>query len=370
MIPSERSHLFASAVTHPGMTGKNNEDRYAVSAFRLEDTANTPSVFAMIADGVGGHQAGEIAAEIAVNTISHMVAISDGAKPQETLDDAIAKAGREVLAQSSKNHEQQGMGSTCVCAWVIGERLYTATVGDSRIYLLRGEKIQQISVDHTWIQEALEHGVIQPEQARNHPRSHIINRYLGSQSPAIADFRLRLSPDESKEQAIANQGLQLLPGDQLLLCSDGLSDLVEDQEILDALQNKTLSKALSALVELANQRGGHDNITILTLKVPTPNTAPITEIEQINSVQKTAFPWLIFAIISIAVVLVIILGATAFWFFGRGNGTPTPTLLPEIQIPATYTVAPDEIQPSGTPLPSETPFSETLTPWPTNPPDS
>ena len=256
MIPSERSHLFVAATTHPGMTGKVNEDRYSVSAFRLEDENNTSAVFAIVADGIGGHKAGEIAAEIAVNTISHIISESDGLDPKTTLEYAIIQAGEAIQKQSLKDASQQGMGSTCACAWVIDDQLYTASVGDSRIYLLRGNHIWQISIDHTWVQEALDHGIIKPEQARNHPRSHIIRRYLGSKNSVVPDMRLKLSPEENDEQAIANQGLKLVPGDQLLLCSDGLSDLVEDKEIQETLVGQDLSEATASLIDLANERGG------------------------------------------------------------------------------------------------------------------
>ena len=108
------------------------------------------------------------------------------------------------------------MGATCACAWLVGERLYTATVGDSRVYLLRGERIQRVSTDHTWIQEALERGVLRPEQISGHPNAHIIRRYLGSPVAPEVDLRLRVSGEESDEQALANQGTLLLPGDRVL----------------------------------------------------------------------------------------------------------------------------------------------------------
>ena len=370
MIPSERSHLFASAITHPGMTGKGNEDRYSITAYRLEDENHTPVVFAIIADGVGGHRAGEIAAEIAVNTISHAIATSNGSEPLETLEYAIIQAGEAIFTQSSKDENQRGMGSTCVCVWVIGNQLYTASVGDSRIYLLQGDTIRQITIDHTWVQEALEHGIIQPEQARNHPRSHIIRRYLGSKNAVVPDLRLKLSSEETDEQARANQGLQLSAGDQLLLCSDGLSDLVEDQEILDAFQNQELPEGLSTLVELANQRGGHDNITILALKVPAPNEIPQTNLPTKSQTKPRILPWMTCALIGIIVTLIVVLVAGAIWLFNRPTDTPPPTPLPETTIPATYTLTPADLETTETPIPSETPIQATLTPWPTDTPDS
>jgi len=371
VIPSERSHLFVAATTHPGISGKSNEDRYSISAFRLDDEGSTPAVFAIIADGVGGHKAGEIAAEIAVNDISHAVAESDGTEPNETLEYAIIKAGEDIQKQSLKNVSQQGMGSTCACVWIIDHQLFTASVGDSRIYLLRNGGIQQISIDHTWVQEALDHGIIKPEQARNHPRSHIIRRYLGSKNAVVPDLRLKLNPDENDEQSRANQGMQLYPGDQLLLCSDGLSDLVENDEILTALQNFEMSTALASLIDIANERGGHDNITIIALKVPKPDETPTVEIPSKTSSWWTVRPWLTCAIIGGVAMLVIILIALGIWLFTH-SGTPSdPVTLPKTGFPeVTSTVTPEEVLPTETPVPSATPIQPTLTPWPTNPPEN
>jgi protein phosphatase len=159
------------------------------------------------------------------------------------------------------------MGATCACAWVIKDRLYTASVGDSRIYLVRNQKIRQLTIDHTWVQEALDHGALTPDQARNHPNVHVIRRYLGSEQPVEPDFRLKLEAGESDSQAERNQGFRLRRGDRLLLCSDGLTDLVEDEEIRAALQTNQLDAAVQYLINLANHRGGHDNITVVALHV-------------------------------------------------------------------------------------------------------
>jgi protein phosphatase len=275
MIPAERAHLHTAGLSHPGMSGKNNEDRYAISAYRAGPDDPTPAVLAVIADGIGGHRAGEIAAELAVERISRAVAESDAREPGAALSTAIVQASQAVYELAGSNPDFAGMGATAVCAWVIGDRLYTASVGDSRLYLLRPPGIRQLTTDHTWIQEALDSGVLTPEQARDHPNMHIIRRYLGSPQPPAADLRLRLSPEESDAQALANQGLRLQEKDILLLCSDGLSDLVSQDEILAAFQDHRPEEALQALVALANQRGGHDNITLLALAQPqAPRPAP------------------------------------------------------------------------------------------------
>ncbi len=162
------------------MRGKNNEDRYAVSTFNLSEDNPIPSILAVLSDGIGGHRAGEIAAQMVVIHITDQVGNSDGSQPVDTLRSAIESASQLVFQESQKDLQQEGMGATCACAWIIDNRLYTANVGDSRIYLLRQESIKQISTDHTWVQEALDLGLIKPDQARGHPNSHIIRRFIGS----------------------------------------------------------------------------------------------------------------------------------------------------------------------------------------------
>jgi len=268
VIPVNEAHLYVAASTHPGMKGKNNEDRFAVSAHRLGQEERTPSLLAVICDGIGGHRAGEVAAEMAVETICRTVAGSDGRQPLATLTQAFSNANQIIREQATSDLAQRGMGATCVCAWVIGFQLYTASLGDSRLYFIRGDTIRQITTDHTWIQEAIDFGALTPEQAVGHPNAHVIRRYLGAQNPMTPDFRLRLQPEETDEQAQANQGMRLLPGDRLLLCSDGLTDLVTKEEMMNALRSRERKAALDYLIDLANSRGGHDNITVITLEMP------------------------------------------------------------------------------------------------------
>jgi serine/threonine protein phosphatase PrpC len=269
MIRSERSHLNLAARSHPGAKGKNNEDRYAISSYTFGPDDPTPVLFAIIADGIGGHRAGEVAAEMAVDYISQAVADSDGQQPQEVMERSIHTASDAIAAHASSNEEQQGMGATCACIWIVGDRLYTAAVGDSRIYLLRGDHIQQLTIDHTWVQEAIDKGVLDPALARDHPNVHVIRRHLGSMAPPEVDFRMRLRNDENDLQASANQGAVLRPGDILMICTDGLTDLVWDDEIFKTIRSaRTLDQAADSLIDLANQRGGHDNITVILLSVP------------------------------------------------------------------------------------------------------
>src|SRR5581483_4406624 len=242
-------------------------DRYAVSSYVNDE--NKPVVFAVVSDGIGGHRAGEVAAELAVNYIIETISESNGKSPPTIMEDAIHSASQAIASRSASKADQQGMGATCACVWIEERKLYTAYVGDSRIYLVRNGKIRRLTVDHTWVQEAIEKGIIQPEQARDHPNVHVIRRHLGSVELPQVDFRLRLNGEEDNEQAKQNQGTQLLPGDILLLCSDGLTDLVWDDEIQRVITTRSLLKsAAEDLVAQASERGGHDNITVVLIGVP------------------------------------------------------------------------------------------------------
>lgn len=372
MIPAERAHLHVAATTHPGMSGKNNEDRYVVCAYRLEGERPLPAVLAVVSDGVGGHRAGEVAAEIVVETILQAITKSDGQQPLQALRAAIQQASQAVFAQAQADDNQRGMAATCACALVIENRLYTASVGDSRIHLVSGDSIRQLTTDHTWIQEALEAGVLTPEEAQNHPNTHVIRRYLGSPQPVDVDLRLRLSPHETDEQMLGNQGVFLQPGDQVILSSDGLTDLVSMQEILPMVKSQDQEAALQALTSLANQRGGHDNITIIALQMPVSieETAP-TRVQRRPVTSKRWITCLIGLILAALVILALALG---YWFTSRiSTVTPTwaltGTLAPASETaPATATQeTPGTPQASSTPsAPVSTASSRTLTPWPTN----
>jgi len=274
MIRTTLTPLHVAAVTHPGMNGKANEDRFAVSSYRLSEKDSTRSVLAIVSDGIGGHSAGEVAAEMAVETISLKVAQSDARSPVDILDNAIQAASDEIAAKAKDSTQRLGMGTTCACAWVIGNRLFTASVGDSRIYLLRSGNLLQLTIDHTWVQEAMDKGILDPQEARSHPNQHVIRRYLGSPKTPRVDNRLRLASDETDTQSVSNQGLHLHPGDMILLCTDGLTDVVEPQEMAPLVRGVAIQAGAQALVDLANARGGKDNVTVVILLVPRAERPP------------------------------------------------------------------------------------------------
>lgn len=264
----DESHLNVGAHSHVGEIRPNNEDLFALAHY--EAPTGERITVGMVADGIGGHQAGEIASELTVKTVLDIFEDSDFASPLQTLSKAIVQAGKVVNAIAQQKPDKQGMGSTLALAAVADDRLYIVNVGDSRIYLLRQDEFRQISVDHTWVQEAIEHEIITKVEARGHPNANVLQSYIGSTELPKPDFRLQLQDDETHEEALNNQGLILQPGDRILICSDGLSDLVEDEDIHQALQSNSPANAARSLTSLARSNGGTDNVTAVVLEYPFP----------------------------------------------------------------------------------------------------
>jgi len=372
MKQTEHAHLLTAALSHEGMSGKNNEDRFAVTSFVSGEENPVPVLLAIVADGIGGHRAGEVAAELAVNHITHAVAESDGKHPRKILKNAIQTASTIIADYANSEVEKNGMGATCACVWVAGDRLFTAYVGDSRIYLLREGRIQQLTTDHTWIQEALEKNIITPEQARDHPNAHVIRRYLGSEEPPEVDFRLRLHDSEGDALAENNQGTQLQPKDILLICSDGLTDLVWNDEIAGIIRSKdSLKDAAQELVDTANERGGHDNTTVVLIAAPKDLTAlPKKKI-------SLSPPWIIGGIAAFLACFVFVCVLGINLLRSRIGATPTPTLTstirPTLTQTQTMTLTMTMVQPlqdtptvPGTATYRPVTIEPSYTPWPTN----
>jgi len=214
----------------------------------------TPQGFLFIvADGMGGHAGGATASQMTVNHTRRAFNAMDPDKPIEALQDSIQIANRAIWTMAAERPELHGMGSTVVALLVQESQAYIAHVGDSRIYLLRNRKLHQLTKDHTMVQRLVDEGVIAPEQAENHQKSHILNRSLGGKSWVRVDAR----PDP----------IALREGDIFLLCSDGLTGLVDDDEIGRILLNTELHHAARIMVDEVNARGGFDNTTIALVRV-------------------------------------------------------------------------------------------------------
>ena len=264
----KRSDLKIGSLSHPGETRVNNEDNYAIAFYDSPPGVRTPVTLAMVADGIGGHRAGEVASGIAVDIIPSAFDKADTLDYRSLFTHAFADSSEAIAAYTAKHPQSEGLGTTCVAALVFDRSLYTASIGDSRIYLLREGNLQQISIDHSWVQEARDKGILSTEEARNHPRRNVLRRYLGAAADPTPDFRLRLSPKETDEQSLTNQGYPLQKGDRVFLCSDGLNDMIDDAEITAALrEHADPQAAIDELVRRALTAGGTDNVTAVVLEV-------------------------------------------------------------------------------------------------------
>lgn len=267
MISLPNSDLQIAHGSHAGETGKNNEDHYAVLSLRGGSEDGEPLTVGIVADGIGGNRAGEVASELTVKTLGEAIAQSEARDGRALLEGAMRHTARVVAEHAKSRLDYHGMGTTCVVAILLGHRLYTSYIGDSRVYLVRQGAIRQTSVDHTWVQEAIEMKLLALAEAKQHPNRHVVRRHLGGNPDVKADFRLRLADQETPERSEQNQGLKLGPGDTVLLCSDGLSDLVEPNEIEAVLNREDPQGAVDELIATARARGGHDNITVVVMRV-------------------------------------------------------------------------------------------------------
>jgi protein phosphatase len=315
----------------------------------------TPSTLAVLCDGIGGHRAGEVAAEMGVSIITETIAAGSASHPLKTMAEAITRASNEIYTASKSGRGRSGMGATCACVWVIGNQFYATNLGDSRIYLLRNGNFFQLSTDHTWVQEALDAGIINDVEGDNHPNAHVIRRYLGSKKTPEPDFRLWFFDGENDADARGNQGMQLKSGDILMLCSDGLTDLVSDQEIHDVIQGNPLAQVPNILIDKANRRGGHDNTTVVLLEVPRKKVKARK--------RRWALSCLVILAVSSFIVTALLLGL--HWWNGRAD-QPESIQSITVTLPAsTQTII---LTSTHTPKPTEdiTPIQPSITPWPTD----
>jgi serine/threonine protein phosphatase PrpC len=220
------------AGTHAGRIRRTNEDTYHANASLL-----------VVADGMGGHAAGEVASGLAVATLTEQ---SNWDNPAETLRSGLIDANKRILQRSLSNPAYAGMGTTITAAHVSGRYLYYAHVGDSRLYLFRSGVLSRVTRDHSVVGELLRIGGLTESEARVHPQRNVLTRALGMES----DIEI----DGGKVEVFA--------GDRLLLCTDGLHDVVRNEDIARVLAEVPDPRlAVAQLIHLANTLGGHDNIT-------------------------------------------------------------------------------------------------------------
>ena len=233
--------------TDIGMVREVNQDYVYVSDLPV---GKLPNLF-VVADGMGGHKAGEFASRFTVEVVKEVLAESSEETPEAMIIQAITSANRKLLETAKQDSRMEGMGTTLVVATVIERTLYLANVGDSRLYLLNDE-IKQVTKDHSLVQEMVRLGGIKQEEAKHHPDKNIITRAIGAKEDVEVDF----------------YEYRLKQGDMILMCTDGLSNMVEDEEMLHIVKgSRDVVEAVEGLIERANQNGGKDNIGIVIVDV-------------------------------------------------------------------------------------------------------
>jgi len=242
-----------STRTDIGLVRQGNEDNYYVVSPDRTDL-EVEGVLVGVADGMGGHNAGEVASQVAVESLdSFYDPPGEDISVEERLARAVRRANARILELSETSLELQGLGTTLTALLIKKDQAVVGHVGDCRIYLYRGGRLSQLTLDHSLVQEAVREGILTPEQARVHPQRNIITRALGTHDDLEVDTIV----------------LQAQPGDLFLLSSDGLHGLLEDFEMEDIIHNAKgdVDVVTENLVEAALEQGGTDNVTVVVLKV-------------------------------------------------------------------------------------------------------
>lgn len=234
-----------------GCVRELNEDSFCIYGF--DD--GKPDGFCILSDGMGGHNAGEVASgktvEFAAEVLKSSADGSKAAVPPRALTEAVGYANKKVYEMALEDERHNGMGATMVAAYISGTEAYIANVGDSRAYVFKNNGLVQITKDHSVVEEMVASGSLSREEARCHPQKNIITRAIGT--------------DINTEADLFEYDCAL--GDCLLLCSDGLSGMLEDAEIEGIIRNADDSRTMaSALIESAKEHGGTDNITVICIR--------------------------------------------------------------------------------------------------------
>ena len=238
--------MISYGKTDIGLVRSMNQDSIF---FSDKDIGNLPNLY-IVADGMGGHQAGDYASAHAVSWFVDYVKNCQYVNPITILKTGIAKVNDMLLEQASEHKELKGMGTTFVVAVVIRKKMYVANIGDSRLYVM-GEESKQITLDHSLVEELIRTGQLDRRRVRFHPEKNIITRALGTGNEAVPDFF----------------EIEIKENEKILLCTDGLTNMIEDDEIRDIVMKKQfLDKTCEELIERANYYGGKDNIGVVVIE--------------------------------------------------------------------------------------------------------
>ncbi len=278
-----------AALTHVGKLRDHNEDNFILAPnlstgdwyFDMQDAYSPASKGAVwvVADGMGGANAGEVASELAIQTVKQgfnsLIQSEDEFKdPQPFLRKLILEANENILSHAQEHPETEGMGTTLVIAWLLEHNLHVSWVGDSRAYLFRSQELSPISKDHSLVQEMVDAGKLTEDQAFYHPNNNIITQSLGGESE-------KLDPGYKM--------VELFKGDKILLCSDGLNGMLTDARIQEIIaEHGELDPVSNELLQAALEEGGHDNITLVYAEItegkvlsksPVPAAAAASDVE-------------------------------------------------------------------------------------------
>ena len=238
--------MISYGKTDIGMVRSMNQDSVF---FSDKCIGNLPNLY-IVADGMGGHQAGDYASAHAVSWFVDYVKECQYRNPITIMKTGIAKVNSMLLKKAEENHELRGMGTTFVAAVMLSDKMYVANIGDSRLYVI-GEEIKQVTLDHSLVEELIRTGQLDRRRVRFHPEKNIITRALGTGNEAIPDFFEIILQEKEK----------------VLLCSDGLTNMVEDDEIKDiVIQKLFVDRICDQLIERANYYGGKDNIGVVVVE--------------------------------------------------------------------------------------------------------
>lgn len=249
--------LFVDGISDVGQERQQNEDRMQIAP--LADG----SQLLVVCDGMGGHEAGNVASEVATRAIvEYISAQPSSAPPPQLIWDAL-HASNDAVRREAQARGIPSMGTTAVVGWVIGDQLWCGWVGDSRLYHFRDGVLQIQTEDHTRVQKMVEMQILSAEEAKHHPEAHVLTQALGGGMDAQASFH----------PSVWSEPSQIRDGDSVLLCSDGLYDLVDDAELYPLIGGMEVIAAVQRLIDTANGRGGHDNVTVVIASVGSPQLA-------------------------------------------------------------------------------------------------
>jgi len=245
--------VTATVQTDAGCVREANEDSGRHVLPNDPETQFKKGILTIVADGMGGHASGEIASQMAVDLISEIYYADKTKSAPDALKNAIEQANKQIYETSLTNEKMFGMGTTVIALVLLNDKAFSAHVGDSRLYRLRGQNMEMMTLDHSQVMEMVKYGIISMEEARNHDDKNVILRAVGTQ-PAV--------------EAELSESFTVEANDQFLLCSDGLCDMLEDEVIRGIwAAAKDVHAAGEQLIEQAKENGGHDNITVGIVRV-------------------------------------------------------------------------------------------------------